>query len=157
MDQEPRDDFRGALSRAYDMLARRPHTGQEVRRKLLKERFSPETVDRVLETLEERRFVNDARLAEDSVQSLASQRGWGSHKIRHWLRQRGVDDATVEGALQDLPPDEEAGRAAALAEAQRTRGKRPEQVFRFLVSRGFRTEIARGAALAAPDETVGED
>ena len=157
MDEERSGDLRGALARAYDMLARRPYTGQEVRQKLLKERFEAETVERVLETLEQRRFVNDARLAEDSVQSLAGQRGWGSRKIQHWLRQRGVDEATVEGALQGLTPEEEAAHAARLAAAQRMRGKRPEQVYRFLVSRGFRTEAAREAALSAPDETVGED
>jgi len=151
VDEEQRNDYRGALSRAYDMLARRPHTVQEVRRKLLKDRFAPETVEQVIEELEQRRFVNDASLAEDSAQSLARQRGWGSHKIRQWLQQRGIDQGTVEGAMQGLDPEGEASRARDLASAQRARGKRPEQVFRFLVSRGFRTDVARDAALAHDD------
>ena len=61
-------------------------------------------------------------------------------------------------AVDAMRPADEASRAAALAERQRAHGKRSDQIYRFLVSRGFPTESHAEAALAdraLNDETAG--
>ena len=151
MDEGPRDEYRSALGRAYDWLARRPCTGEEIRLKLGKAGVSPEVAERVLATLMERRFVDDGQLAGDSVQSLATRKGWGRRKIEQRLRQRGISEDVVAQALDGLAVEDEAAQAGRLAKGLRARGKRPEQVYRFLISRGFPAGLAREAALSASD------
>lgn len=144
----PRDEqTRKAIAASYALLGHRPYSRHELARRLGRDIESVEAVEAALDWLESRRYIDDRRLAEDAVRCVGERRGWGRRRLQHWLQERGIDECLAEEAFALIDPDLEAERARALAIRQRERGKRPDQVFRFLVSRGFTTDVARQIAL----------
>ena len=123
-----------------DMLARREHSALELRRKLLTRGYADDDIDAVLEGLQRDRLQSDERFAEAYAHSRV-EAGMGPVRIRHELRERGVDEALIESALAPF-----ADRWDALLAAQRERkygaalpadyAARMKQA-RFLQNRGF--------------------
>lgn len=134
--------------RAMDLLARREHSRRELRGKLLARSDAGVRVDEVLDRLEQEGLLSDRRFAEAFVRSRVG-RGHGPLRIRQELRQRGVDEAVVEQALQ-----EQNCNWFELAEqvAHRKFGVEPvsdrrelARRLRFLQYRGFTAEQCREA------------
>ena len=84
---------------ALDALARREHGYYELERKLLSKGFEPSEVDEQLSILVSEGLLDDARFAEAYVHYRV-QKGYGPNRIRAELRERGIDDAVGELALQ---------------------------------------------------------
>ena len=127
--------------RAMDLLARREHSREELRRKLL-QRFPDESslLDTVLDTLANDNLQSDQRFAEAFIDARISK-GQGPHRIRAELRQRGVSELAIDQALNNCEVDW-FERARQVAEKKypgkrcdsfAERGKRS----RFLQYRGF--------------------
>ena len=74
------------------MLARREHSRAELARKLADD-ATPEDLQAVLDHLERSGLLSDARFAESFVSSRAPR--FGSAKLRHALRARGVADEII--------------------------------------------------------------
>jgi len=85
---------------ALDLLARREHSTQELRRKLVSRNFEPEQVESTVTALVSEGLLDNARFAESFVHSRY-QRGHGPQKIRAELRERGVDDGLIAECLDD--------------------------------------------------------
>jgi regulatory protein len=56
----------------------------------------------VLETLTARKFIDDSRYAEAYVREKSRVNGWGEHKIRQHLAQKGIARETADEALMQL-------------------------------------------------------
>ena len=130
--------------RALAMLARREHTRAEMTRKLSPHSESPEQVEQLLDALAARGWLSEARFAESRANTLA--RKFGSRKIEHDLRSRGVSAEVVEQMVERaLAQDLENCRAAwqrkfgALPRSAAERGRQ----MRFLAGRGFSAEAVR--------------
>ena len=130
--------------RALAMLARREHTRAEMTRKLSPHSESPEQVEQLLAALAARGWLSEARFAESRANALA--RKFGSRKIEHDLRSRGVSAEVVEQAVERaLTQELENCRAAwqrkfgALPQDAAERGRQ----MRFLAGRGFSAEAVR--------------
>ncbi|MEQ1668223.1 MAG: recombination regulator RecX [Sulfuriferula sp.] len=129
-------------ARAIDALARREHTRLELQRKLSPHTEDPEKLNALLDDLEQRGWLSDARYAEQRAH--ASQSRFGSRKIEHELRQQGVAESLISTALGNLKATE-FDRAlqvwqkkyGALATTQQERNKQ----MRFLQSRGFEMDV----------------
>jgi regulatory protein len=97
-------DTHGQLkARALRYLVRREHSRSELARKLAPRAQSREVLDAVLDELAARKQLSDERYAEGRARSLA--RKYGSAKIRHDLRSKGISDDVVgrissEGELE---------------------------------------------------------
>jgi regulatory protein len=138
--QPERDDDRAVLAAAYAILARRPHSREQVRAKLARKAFAEELIDNCLKHLDERGFLDDEEVARRWAQVMLRERCWGRLKAEHALQQRGigrdlarqaVDEAQrefpqIDGARQAL-----AGRFAEGADVPLGRA------VNFLRSRGF--------------------
>jgi len=130
--------------RALAMLARREHTRAEMLRKLSLHSESPEQVEQLLDALAARGWLSEARFAESRANTLA--RKFGSRKIVHDLRRRGVSAEVVEQTLErSLAQELENCRAAwrrkfgVLPQSAAERGRQ----MRFLAGRGFSAEAVR--------------
>jgi len=130
--------------RALAMLARREHTRVEMARKLSPHSESSEQVDLLLDALAARGWLSEARFAESRANTLG--RKFGSRKIEHDLKSRGVSAEVVAQALQhSLAQELERCRAAW----QRKFGVLPQDAaergrqMRFLAGRGFSAEAIR--------------
>lgn len=141
------EEVRRVIAASYALLGRRPYSRRELEKRLRRDFASAEIVQAALDWLEAKHYLDDRQLAEDAVKAAGARRGWGRQKVKRWLMGRGIDGAVATEALQTVDAADEAAQAAALAARQRDRGKRSEQIFRFLVSRGFPMDVARQAAL----------
>jgi regulatory protein len=130
--------------RALAMLARREHTRAEMTRKLSPHSEYPEQVEQLLDALVARGWLSETRFAESRANALA--RKFGSRKIEHDLRSRGVSAEVVEHAVEQTRTQELDNCRAAW---QRKFGVLPQNAaergrqMRFLAGRGFSTEAVR--------------
>ena len=130
--------------RALAMLARREHTRAEMARKLSPHSESPEQVEQLLDALAARGWLSEARFAESRANALG--RKFGSRKIEHDLRSRGVSAEVVEQTVEKaLTQELENCRAAwqrkfgVLPHSAAERGRQ----MRFLAGRGFSADAVR--------------
>ena len=83
---------------ALRLLARREHSRKELQWKLVSRELPTEVIEAVLDALAKANLLSDIRFAEVYVRSRA-ERGYGPHRLRAELRQRGVADALIETSL----------------------------------------------------------
>jgi len=93
-----------ARKKAMDLLARREHAADELTAKLEKAGFETDTAIDAVVRLGEEGLQSDARFVESFIQSRINQ-GKGPQRIRADLRQRGVREHLVEGALDEVSVD----------------------------------------------------
>lgn len=147
-DEEAARDPARVRAKALALLARREHSAQELKTKLLDRGYESTAVEAVLSSLEAQRLLSDARFVQEFVAARV-RRGSGPMKIREELRGRGVTGELVDEALAGL----KAGSAAGAAAARRKRfgaalpKEMPERArqARFLQQRGFAMEDIRKA------------
>jgi regulatory protein len=156
-------DTKTVEAAAVRLLARREHSVEELRRKLLTKGYPPETLEPVIQKLIGKRLVSDERFISSFVHHHA-KRGQGPVRIRAELRQQGIADSQVDEALRSADFDwvqlaREVRRRKFGADAPRSLGERAKQA-RFLQYRGFDAEQLRaafreesGEADGAPDIT----
>jgi regulatory protein len=132
------------LARALSYLARREHSRAELRRKLAPHAESPEQVDRLLDDLEAKKLLSEARFVEVLKRSRGER--FGAARIKQELKAHQVGEHLVRGAMDELRSTE---LARARAVWQRRFGvpatdaaERARQM-RFLAQRGFTTEVIR--------------
>lgn len=126
-----------------DFLARREHSEQELRRKLVARADDADEVEEVLRQLKEERLLSDERFTEAYVHHRFSA-GIGPIKIRYELRQKGVEEGLADAFLEPLADEWD-----DLMRRQRARkygatipegySERMKQA-RFLQNRGFSPE-----------------
>lgn len=147
--QRARDpgDVAGADLALTVLLARRDHATVEARRKLQEQGYEPAVVEQVLADFTDRRLLDDARYATQFLRSRAA-RGQGPVRIRLELRELGLAEALIEGALASGPDFK------SLCRALRERRFGPEPPLdwtekgkqsRFLQYRGFSLDHIRSA------------
>lgn len=146
---------KSALEKAMDLLAMRPLSTGELRKKLSGYgSYSAEEISDVIETCCKRGYLNDGLLASDAAQYLNGC-GKGRRMIRQKLRARGLGEEEVVRALDEISPEDEYAAAQSAAEGklrllvrEKDPRKKREKLFRFLISRGFSPELT--------NKTVGE-
>ncbi len=135
-------------NRALRLLTRREHSVLELRQKLQRKGYEAEQVDPVLERLVAEGLLNEHRFAE-SFTRLRVERGLGPHRIRRELRERGIGERDIEGAMA---PFGDTWIERAIAAREKKFGTEPVEAFReqarqqrFLQYRGFTHEQIRAA------------
>jgi len=136
--------------RALQCLARREYSRAELRAKLLPHAQAEEDSDRsqaidldaLLDDLTVRGWLSDARATSQLVHAKRSR--FGTQRITHELRQRGISDELIDA---ELPALKESELDSAHQVWQRRFGAVPQDAkekakqMRFLQSRGFSTEV----------------
>ena len=129
-------------ARALDALARREHSRVEMSRKLSAHSADEDEVAQLLDDLEARGWLSDARYAEQIAHARQSR--YGSRKIAYELREQGVAEALVEVALETLKTTElERARTVWMKKfgvAAVTAKERAQQA-RFMQMRGFDPQV----------------
>jgi regulatory protein len=130
------------------LLGRQAYTAAQVKEKLVRKQVAPEIIQQVLEKLENYRFLDDARYAEQYIQSR--QRHKGKLALKQELRRKGVDEKLLEGALGELDDEGQLGHATELLQKQLPRLKTGDErksygkAYAFLARKGFTSDIIRG-------------
>jgi len=136
-------------ARALQYLARREYSRAELRGKLLPHvqtgedsGMAPENLDALLDDLTARGWLSDVRAAMQLLHAKRSR--FGTQRIAHDLRQKGIPEELVSAALPALKESE---LEAARDVWQRKFGTLPQDAkekarqMRFLQSRGFGFDV----------------
>jgi regulatory protein len=97
---------------AVSMLARRPRSERELRRRLAQRRFEPGLIGQTVALLRERGLINDAAFARSWAESRDRSSPRGRRLIAAELRAHGVDGDEAAGAVAPLSEEDAAYRVA---------------------------------------------
>lgn len=134
-----------AFDKALTHLSATRKTERQVRTFLSGKGYLPTVVDFVVEKLKSYDFLNDGEYAESYVEFASRKKG--GRLIRMELKNKGLSDVAIDGALGALDEKDERATAKALLEKY-MRGKtvdKPtlQKACRHLLSKGFSYDIAK--------------
>ncbi|TKB44645.1 regulatory protein RecX [Thalassotalea mangrovi] len=89
---------------AYNYLARREHSLQELRQKLTLKEYSGDDIELVLEKLVEQDIQSDLRYAQSVIRQRIAK-GYGRSYINNELKHKGLASGTIHEALISEPTD----------------------------------------------------
>ncbi len=98
---------------AYRLLAVRPVSEKEFRSKLRGKGFGSAEVEAVAARFKELGYLNDESLAKQLARALAVNRLWGDYRIARTLKEKGIPEDFIGGALA-LAREEITERAAVI-------------------------------------------
>jgi len=129
-----------AMQQALLYLSYRTRSEKEIRQNLSKHKIPDNVIEDTLERLRRNGFANDKQFASAWVENRSTFRPRGRRALAMELRQKGIDDATIESALEGL--DEEAlAYEAGLKKARKLRVQEWSEFRKktsdFLARRGF--------------------
>lgn len=138
------------LARLQKLCAKAEYCRADIYRKALKALDGDSAqASRLVDSLVEDRYVDDARYASAFAREKASLQGWGPIKIRFQLRSKGISDAVIAAALEEVEPVRAADKLERLLAAKaRTLQGDPQfrlKLIKFGLSRGYEYEAVEEA------------
>ena len=138
------DGYQKAMNSAARILARRDHTKFELSQKLKLRNFSEDIIHKVLSECERLHYLDDERTSLIFLDQV-KRRGYGSLRIRHEFRKKGLRGDLFEKILKDgcSEDDDRVNAKRVLLKKMKSFDreidgrKRKEKMYRFLNSRGF--------------------
>jgi regulatory protein len=109
---EPEDVARAIVLK---QLAMAPRSRQQLADKLRQRGCPPEVSTRVLDRMEAVGLIDDAAYAQMLVRSKQATRGLAKRALAHELRDKGVDEATIDDALGSIAAEFERASAEQVA------------------------------------------
>ena len=138
-----------ALKKAFDLLSRREHSCSELKTKLYSRKFSSSSIEYTLNECERLGFINDLNFATRYVAELQFK-SYGIFRLREKLYRKGISKDIIETVLAKLDQNEEKQSARALMEKklhqlrrETDEQKKRQKLYRYLISRGFSSDIVR--------------
>ena len=135
-------EYSRSLSRLQRLCSKAEYCRADIYRKALKDLDGDAAAAaRLVEELILDRYVDDARYAQAFAREKASLQGWGPVKIRFQLRAKGVSDAVITAALEEIDESSADARLQRLLAAKaRTLEGDPQfrlKLIQFGLSRGY--------------------
>ena len=135
-------DAARCLSRLQKLCSKAEYCRADVYRKALKDlEGDEEAAGRVVEQLLADKYVDDARYASAYAREKASLQGWGPVNIRFQLRAKGVSDANIHAALEEVEPEKARVKLQKLLETKaKTLAGDPQfklKLLKFGLGRGY--------------------
>jgi regulatory protein len=142
-----------ALNRAVRLLAVRARSGYEIEKRLTDACYMADTVEMVLTKLQLSDLLDDLAFARQWARERTA-RQMGRARILYELRQKGIDPAMAEQALDDIDPQQRDGSARRLAEKlqKRYRNDTPADARRKTIQAMQRRGYSYGDAKRALDD-----
>jgi regulatory protein len=136
-----------AIIKVEELCAKAERCSEEIRQKLYRMGLEYADIERIINSLIERRFLDDKRFTRAFVRDKVAFARWGKRKIAQALYVKRIDRDTIREALDGI--DEEMYmsnlqhiinlKAKTLADADSYEGK--TKLFRFAASRGFEPDL----------------
>lgn len=136
-----------ALRRLETLCARAEHCRHELNEKLRGWGLSISDTERILESLEKRKFFDDNRFAEAYARDKLLYSGWGRMKIVLGLRAKRIGSDDINDALDGIDPEEYErvaigflrGKARSVKEGFTYEGR--TKLYRAGLQRGFESQL----------------
>lgn len=134
---------------AFRFLARRLHSSQELKTKLIKKGFDKSFVNDVIQQLAEQKYLDDEQFAKLVVEEKTVKKRFGVNKVKAELLKKGIDREIIDYVLSDHNDELNEDNALYLAQKkikllrEKTNDKRKlkEKLFSYLLGKGYTTDI----------------
>ena len=135
-------EYDKCLSRLQRLCSRTEYCAADMYRKALKDlEGDSQAAARVVASLKEDKYVDDARYAACFAREKSSLQGWGAIKIRFQLRSKGVSDADISAGLAEIEqPKAQARLEKLVAEKYKLLAGDPQcklKLLKFALGRGY--------------------
>jgi regulatory protein len=114
----------------------------EVKTKLRSYQIPETDIEAIVAQLIDENYLNDHRFAENFVNSKINNKGWGYHKIKFHLKQKGISNVLIDNVLNNINEThwkEELQRNINKWEKNNELNKTTfPKLVRFLTSKGFK-------------------
>ncbi|HKG24646.1 MAG TPA: RecX family transcriptional regulator [Thermomicrobiales bacterium] len=142
------DEQAKAVNAAMNLLARRPRSEREIRDRLKRKGYPPETIDAAVGKLEGWRYLDDEAFARYWVENREANKPRGRRLLEQELRLKGVDRETIRQTIDETELDESSAALSLARTKLRTYGKLDPAVARrrlgaFLVRRGYGYDVVK--------------
>jgi regulatory protein len=157
---QAKDEQSKAVNSALLLLTSRPRSVKELRTRLKQKGYSPAAIEAAIAKVEGWNYVDDEAFARFWVENRGANRPRGKRLLEQELRQKGVDRAIVQHAIDDANVDErDDATRLAMTKMRSYAGLDPETAKRrlsgFLARKGYGYDVikqALAAALGSDDE-----
>ncbi|REJ75395.1 MAG: hypothetical protein DWQ47_07915 [Acidobacteria bacterium] len=149
--RDPEKSAKMTFDRAVNLLTYRPRSEEELRTRLLEKPWTnQEIVGEVIGKLKKYGYIDDEDFARGLAKSKLKQKPLGRFRLKHDLRRKKLDEATIEAALDDafeeIPEEDLIERA--IEKRIRVRGEPKDRsdkkkLFDHLVRQGFGYDLIR--------------
>jgi regulatory protein len=151
------DTIEKAKERALGLIAYRPRSVQEVRRRLQRAGVDEKTIGEVVVSLQEAGLLDDASFGKAWVESRLGASPRSKRMIAWELRQKGVGEAQIDSSLQAVKDDETAYELALkrwprVAQLP-TAGERRRKLGEYLARHGYSYDTIRDVLTRLEQET----
>lgn len=132
------DEYTKALNYAFLLLKYRSRSRYEIAFRLERKKYSSSLIKKVLDYLEEYRYINDAEFAKAFI-AQGVVKGYGKRRIEYSLKKLGVSKETAGPLLKSLTEDKSKIRDIIAKKIKYYRGKKnvAAKIMRHLLARGF--------------------
>ena len=134
---------------AIRLLSVTNRSERELKKRLSDKGYSDSAIDRIVELLKNQKYLNDLALAKQQIDYSVLGNPKGRKRLRFELRYKGLDDNTIDTALQGYEVSTEREIAYEIAERKFDNmrndelPKRLKRLFDFLARRGFDYDTCR--------------
>lgn len=147
MHEDKAMDYEVALKRASALCSSQEQCISHIRGKLKSWMVSEKDAEKIIQILTREKFLDDRRYAEFYVRDKFRFNGWGKIKLKVMLGQKGIPEPVIEGALDQIDPEEYkeactriiSDKAATIKDTNQF--KRKGKLFRFAAQRGFESDL----------------
>ena len=130
------DEKGHALSKAVKYISSNLKTTKQIKDYLKKKEFNPQTIEYVIDKMNEYKYLDDEGYARAFV--LTYSKKYGKLKLIAALRSKGISDAIIDEVLEDKMPE---SNIRAVADKYLKNKEKTSQTYlklsRFLYSRGY--------------------
>ncbi|WP_312699711.1 RecX family transcriptional regulator [Sedimentibacter sp.] len=125
------------------VLSRSLKSEKQLKEKMLEKGYDTDLVDKVIERLKKRKYINDEYYCDSLINSRINGAKYGKRRIAQELYEKGVDREITEDKLREISDEEEFERAYELGikkfksiKEEDTR-KKSGKLSNYLIYRGF--------------------
>lgn len=127
-----------AYMRAIDLLARRPRSEWELRDYLKRKDYEVEVIDRIINRLSDRGYVNDEQFARSWVENRRLLKSTSKRRLRMELQQKHINSDTISLVLEEDETDELAVLRDIVAKKRtQTRYQDTQKLIAYCMRQGF--------------------
>lgn len=126
----------------YVLFSRR--TEKQVFDKIISLGFPASAAEALVRELTDKEYLNDRAYCRSYVKKAAEKKGYSRNRIRLELKQKGLSDALIEEAFEELSFEDTDAARMVLNKKLRTAGERDyNKLCVFLMRKGFSGDTAR--------------
>lgn len=127
-----------AVYRVLNLISRRARSRWEVEDYLKRKNYKPEEISKITRNLEEKGYINDLDFAKRWIENRRLLKSISKRKLCMELKQKRVDDETIQSVLEDDQTDEQQVLKELIEKKRgQTRYQDDQKLTSYLARQGF--------------------